>query len=454
MTELIALDRIQVKPNRQRRNFDLAALQELGTSLGESAFGMMHPIVLEPAEGGKFFLVAGERRFRATKMRAELTQTIRFCGDEVPVGFIPANDIGALDPIDAFEAELEENIRREDLTIVEKAQATAQLMELRSAQAAREGRPAPTVADITREIYDIPKNTAPGALGGFATNVRDQLMVARHADKPEVQKATSLKEAVKVIKKMEVAQANAQLAATVGPAFTVEMVKLDNIDSMEWAKTAASNQFDLIITDPPYGMGADEFGDSGASAPAVGAHSYDDSYENWLKIMEVFCPQSFRLAAPDAHAYVFCDFDRFTDLRARMQAAGWKVFRTPIIWHNPDGFRTPWVEKGPQRKYECILFALKGEKKVNAVKGDVLLYKKDAATGHPAQKPVSLITDLLARSYRPDSHVWDGFVGSGAVAEACYEYKVRFTGQERDPTHYGTALKRVKGLAAYDPGLF
>jgi len=278
--------------------------------------------------------------------------------------------------------------------------------------------------------------------------------VARHADKPEVQKATSLKEAVKVIKKMEVANANAQLAATVGPSFTANELRLEHADSMEWAKTATGGQFDVIITDPPYGMGADEFGDSGAGSPAVGAHSYDDSYENWCKIMDVFCPQSFRLAAADAHAYVFCDFDRFAELRTRMAAAGWKVFRTPMIWHNLDGFRTPWVEKGPQRKYECILFALKGEKRVNAVKGDVLAYKKDTATGHPAQKPVSLITDLLARSYSPSSHVWDGFVGSGAVPEACYEYKVRFTGQERDATHYGTALKRIRALAAYDPGLF
>lgn len=454
MTTFAPLTSIIVKPNRQRRNFDLASLQELGTSLGETAFGMLHPIVVEPAPDGKLYLLAGERRFRATSLRADLGQTIRHAGAEVPLGSIPVSDIGALDPIDAFEAELEENIRREDLTIVEKAQATAQLLELRAAQAARDGRPAPTAADLAREIYDIPKGRPAGQMGGYQTAVRDQLIVAKHADKPEVQKATSLKEAVKVIKKIEEAQANAQLAATVGPAFTSQALRLDHTDSMAWAKAADANQFDIILTDPPYGMGADEFGDSGAAEPAVGAHSYDDSYENWCAIMDVFCPQSFRLAAPDAHAYVFCDFDRFHELKSRMASAGWKVFRTPLIWHNLDGFRTPWVEKGPQRKYECVLFAVKGEKKVNAVKGDVLPYKKDSATGHPAQKPVSLITDLLARSYRPDSHVWDGFVGSGAVAEACYEYKVRFTGQERDATHYGTALKRIQALAAFDPGLF
>lgn len=454
MAEFISLDLIKVKPNRQRRNFDTATLMELGVSLGESAYGMMHPIVLESGEGGVYWLVAGERRFRATKLRADLGQTIRFAGQEVPLGCIPANHLGALDPIDAFEAELEENIRREDLTIVEKAQATAKLMELRAAQAAREGRPTPTAADIAREIFDIPKDRPAGQIGYPATAVRDQLMVARHANAPEVQKATSLKEAVKAVKKIEEAVANAQLAATVGPSFSSADLKLENVDALEWAKAAAGGQFDIILTDPPYGMGAHEFGDSGAGEPAVGAHSYDDSEETWRGLMEVFCPESFRLAAPDAHAYLFCDFDRFGELRDRMAAAGWRVFRTPIIWHNPDGFRTPWVEKGPQRKYECILFAVKGDRRVNVVKGDVLTYKKDSATGHPAQKPVSLITDLLARSYRPDSHVWDPFAGSGSVAEACYEYRVRYTGQELDPTHYGTALKRIKGLSALDPALF
>ena len=128
MADFISLDSIVIAPNRQRRNFDLNDLQELAASLGESGHGLLHPIVLRQVDG-KPTLVAGERRFRATKLRADLGQSIRFQGAEVPVGKIPFTDIGALDPIDAFEAELSENIHRVDLTIVEKAQATAELME-------------------------------------------------------------------------------------------------------------------------------------------------------------------------------------------------------------------------------------------------------------------------------------------------------------------------------------
>lgn len=453
MAEFVNLSDIQVKPNRQRRNFDLPQLMELGRSLGESAYGMMHAVVVERGEGGALFLLAGERRFRATKMRADLGQAIRYCGEPVPLGQIPIAEISSLDPIDAFEAELEENIRRQDLTIVEKAQATARLMELRAAQAARDGREAPSVADLAREIYDIPNHKPTREIGGYHTTVRNQLMVAKHADAPEVRKAVSLKEAVQAVKKIEERAHNAGLAAAIGPTFTANDLQLLNVDSMEWARSAPANQFDIILTDPPYGMGAHEFGDSGASDLGVGSHSYDDSYENWQRIMRVFCAESFRLAAPDAHAYVFCDFSRFEELRERMVVAGWKVFRTPIIWHNPDGFRTPWVEKGPQRKYECVLFALKGEKRVNAVKGDVLTYRKDAQVGHPAQKPVGLLSDLLARSYSPTSHVWDPFAGTASVGEACYDLKIRYSGQELDPAHYGNGLKRLRGLSSFDPAL-
>ena len=453
MAEFVDISSIEVRPNRQRKTFTLDSIIELGASIGESAYGLLHPIVLERGEGGKFFLLVGERRLRATKQRAELGETIRFRGEPVPLGKIPAIDLAQLDAVDAFEAELVENTHRVDLTIVEKAQATAQLMELRTLQAQRDGRPAPSVADIAREIYDIPKDRSKEPLGSLHTAVRDQLIIAKHASDPDVRNATSVKEAVKIVKKKAEAAENAALAASVGASYSTAWLSLENLDSMAWAKRAESGQFDVILTDPPYGMGADTFGDSGAANPAIGAHGYEDSYERWLELMETFCPQSFRLAAPDAHAYVFCDFDRFSELREMMSEAGWKVFRTPIIWHNPDGFRAPWPEKGPQRKYELVLFAVKGEKRVNAVKGDLLSYKKDAATGHPAQKPVGLLSDLLSRSYRPDSHVWDPFAGSAASAEAAHEYRIKWTGQELDATHYGTGLKRIKQLAAFDAAL-
>lgn len=431
-------------------------LAELRTSITETSYGLQHPIVVRRGERDMLFLVAGERRLRAAQEAFDLGRPLRHAGETLPLGEVPVVDLGDLDPVDAFEAELEENIRRTDLSMIENAQATAKLLELRSAQARRDGREAPKAIDIASEIAGITKPDSRETWKDAAaaqTKVRDQLIVARHAADPEVRKATSLKEAVKIIKKKEDAKQNAALAIAHGAVFKSSSHQLFNEDCLAWMATAAYQQFNLIITDPPYGINAHEFNDSGVGSDAA-AHFYDDSPESWSALMKVLPGALASVATVDAHAYLFCDFDRFPELRLRMSEAGWIVHRTPIIWHNPDGFRAPWPEHGPQRKYELILYARRGERKVNKLLGDVIECRKDSALGHPAQKPVALIENLLARSARPGDRVLDPFAGSGATIEACNNHKLACTAIEKDVAAYGIALKRLKALGSFDEGLF
>ena len=205
-----------------------------------------------------------------------------------------------------------------------------------------------------------------------------------------------------------------------------------------------AERFDVILTDPPYGMGADEFGDSGGLA--VDAHGYSDSEDYWKQLMEVFVPESYRLAKANAHAYIFCDVDKFAELRAMMGKAGWKVFRTPLIWFKPSASRAPWPDKGPQRKYELILFAVKGERNVTKMLGDVLQYNPDDNLGHAAQKPVELYKDLLGRSARAGDTVLDCFAGTGPILPAAHQLKVAATALEQLPANYGIMAKRLEGL--------
>lgn len=446
----LAIDLILVAENRQRREFDHDAMQDLMTSIQESAHGLLHPIVVRQDAKG-VWLVAGERRLRAIKEIYDLAGMIKHGGEVVPQGSVPIVDLGDLPPLEAFEAELEENIRRKDLTVLEAAQATAKLFELRGMQAQAKGVPSPTAADLAREIFDLPESRK-GAEGSAQAKVKSQLLVAKHSDNPEVRKATSLKEAVNVIKKADQVAMSQRLAETVGKTYTSANLKLFNADSLTWM-AGRESEFDIILSDPPYGMGADEFGDSNRPSE-MKEHSYDDSYPTWLSTMRVLAPALFAITKPSAHAYLFCDIDRFPELRQIMSEAGWDAHRTPIVWHNPEGFRAPWPDRGPQRKYELVLYATKGGKKTTKLAGDVLTYRKDAQVGHPAQKPVELLKDLLSRSAVPGDKVFDPFAGSGSTLEACHSLLLDCTGIEQDLTHYGTALKRVRALSAFDEGLF
>lgn len=452
MSELRDINSITIAPNRQRRDFDPEAIQELIASIQESAHGLMHPIVVRE-EDGVLILVAGERRLRAIKEINELGGVFMHGGLPVPKGQVPIVHLGSLSGLAAFEAELEENIRRKDLTVIEAAQATARLFELRSLQAEEKGLKVVTTGDIAREIFDIPASVPSGELGQAQSTVRNQLLIAKHAANPEVRKAKSLKEAVNIVKKADAAATSAKLAAAVGKDYGTKNLKLFNADCLAYMQETQLFSFDILLTDPPYGMGAHEFGDSNRPGD-MKEHSYDDSYEAWLEIMQVFPAATFALAKASAHAYVFCDIDRFPELRERMSAAGWKVHRTPLVWHNPDGFRTPWPDQGPQRKYELILYAVKGDRKTTRIAPDVLSYRKDAQAGHPAQKPVELLRDLLQRSAVPGDMVFDPFAGSGATLEAAHGLLLDCVGVEKDSTHYGTALKRIQALSALEPGLF
>jgi ParB/RepB/Spo0J family partition protein len=424
-----------VPQNRQRREFDLKALNELGESI--KSIGLMHPLVVREEED-IYVLVAGERRLRAITDMHALGETFRCAGQIIPHHFIPVITLGDLDELAREEAELEENIRRVDLTWQERASATARLSSLRLRQAEASGSPPPSVADIAVETR--------GTREGYHQEAtRREIILAKHLDDPEVKAAKSADEAFKLLRRKEDAQKRVQLAEEVGRTFTAETAHtLLNEDSLAWMAAAEADQFDVICTDPIYGINADEFGDSGGHT--AGAHFYEDSYETWKIHISALAKEGFRITKAAAHLYAFCDITRFEEFKSILTAAGWTCFRTPIIWHKPGGNRLPWIDSGPQRKWELILYAKKGNRPVTRIYPDLVTYPADENLGHNAQKPIGLYYDLLRRSVSPGDRVLDPFAGSGPILPAAQELKCRATALEIDPAAFGIGVKRLEKL--------
>lgn len=436
---ILPIDQIKISPNRQRREFDPEALQQLADSIDKN--GLLQALVVRPDEEGGWFLVCGERRLRAVRdYLLPIGGSLRYGGEVLVDGFMPANPIYELSELAAEEAELEENIRRVDLSWQERAAATARLSSLRSKQALSVQGTAPTVAEISLEVRGSSE-------GIHHEETRREILISKHLGNPVVATAKSLGDAWKALKREESLQRNAELAVTVGRTFTADLHTAHNEDSLLWMVNAPANQFDVILTDPPYGMGADEFGDSGGKVPVEG-HGYKDDADNFERIFSIFVWQSFRLAKSQAHLYVFCDIDHFTRLRGMFTVAGWDVFRTPLIWHKPNGNRAPWPSNGPHRKYEIILYAMKGKKNVTKLFPDLVSYNSDDNLGHSAQKPISLFLDLLKRSVKPGDKVFDPFAGTGTIFPAAHELKCTAVGIEQDTASYGIALERLKRLKA------
>ena len=112
--EVVSLKISQIEPNRNqpRRNFDEDALSELAQSIKEH--GVLQPILVRPMIYGGYQIVAGERRYRASRL-AGLTE-------------IPAI-IRELSDSETMQIALIENLQRRDLSPLEEAQGYRKLMD-------------------------------------------------------------------------------------------------------------------------------------------------------------------------------------------------------------------------------------------------------------------------------------------------------------------------------------
>lgn len=427
---------ILVPENRQRKDFDQEKLMDLALSIEKN--GLFHPIVVRQNDAGQILLVAGERRMKAIELIWALGRSFKYNNIGVVETLVPINWLGELDPIDAYEAELEENIRRIDLTWQEKAAATTQLYELRRLQAEKRNEPPPGIEELSAET------------SGNYEDTRARIMVAKHLDDPEVAKAKSLTEGLKILKRKEELKRSAELAKEIGPRFHSGLHKLTKGNCIEILSQIPDNLYDVVLTDPPYGMNAQDFNDSGGKA--AGAHFYDDSPEEWVRLMKGFLPQICRVTKTQAHLYMFCDIDNFWHAKQLMAWAAmetktsWRIFRTPLIWFNPQGMRAPWPEHGPQRKYQTCLYAIKGNKPALKLAGDVIQCGTDENLNHQAQKPMALYRELLSRSVRPGDTVIDPFCGTGTIFPVAHELKCIASGIELDEAAFGIAAKRLEGL--------
>ena len=450
----IPLTSVLIKPDRQRQEFSPEALQELVTSIEER--GLLHPPVLRN-ESGTWTLVAGERRMKAILQIWELGGTFNCDNEVVPEGHMPFTNLGDLTDLEAEEAELDENLKRKDLTWQEHAAAVAKLHRLRGSQ--QEAKSAATQIPVVRQTYaDTALELLGKSEGAYQDQIRKEILVSKHLDNPLVSKAKSADEAFKILKRQEESTKNVELARVVGATFNADLHTLLNIDCLDFMAEAADRpedeKFDVILTDPPYGMGADNFSDAGGKLVGI-EHRYDDSPEHFTALMTTWSALSYKVVKAQAHAYIFCDIDRFHELRALMQVAGWYVFRTPLVNHKMNSGRVPLPDQGPRRQYEIILYAIKGKKQTTHIYPDVISTSADENFSHGAQKPVALYQNLLQRSVRPGDRVLDTFAGSGTIFEAANGFKCSATGTELNPEYYGMCLARIARCKALEtPDLF
>lgn len=421
--QTISIHDIVISDNRIRKEFNEKKVLDLARSIEDK--GLFHPIVLE---NDRRTLACGERRMRALTLLAGEGKGYHCNNEYVLPGNVVFTILAELDPIKRLEVELEENVLRQDLSIQEYSKAVAELHKLRLQQHGAYDKNNKEGWNATRTAQEI---------RGDKTNKRDTsevfdaLLIADNLDDPFVAAAKNKSEAMRAIKDRKKIEHRNKRTKEFDASKTEHRLIL--ADSLNY-QLVNDNTFDIIITDPPYGM---ELHTTSMFDNEV--HDYDDSDEMFKKILEHFPDIAHNTTKPQAHCYVFCDPGRFTELFTAFELAGWECWPRPLIWHKGNIGSYGAGEYGFRQTYDAILFANKGRKPLNSVYDEVIHINQPTNHAHPAGKPWELYHELLQRSSVPGDRVIDFFCGSGPIFPAASKAKCVATGIEINEKYYQMA---------------
>jgi DNA modification methylase len=193
--------------------------------------------------------------------------------------------------------------------------------------------------------------------------------------------------------------------------------------------------FDVVVTDPPYGIGWKR-----------GAHNARNSKAHTgIKNDQDTSARDFVLEMVDRPAIAFGSF----------YAPFPKGIKQILVWHKPPDSGLVGSVTGFRRDAEPIF--LVGDWPTRTVKSSSVLrtLKGQAGTttetGHPHTKPVDLMKTLVGLA--PGTTVLDPFMGSGTTGVAAVKIGRKFIGIEIEPHYFDIACKRIQ--AAHDaPDMF
>jgi len=212
------------------------------------------------------------------------------------------------------------------------------------------------------------------------------------------------------------------------PYFNEDGITIYNADCLEIMKQFKDKSFDLVLTDPPYGIKRDSgFGGFGGfGEEKIQRRIYDDNWDNERPNKDYFD----NILRVSKKAIIFGG-NYFADLLP--QGKHWLVWDKlntmpsfgdcELIWTNFD--------RNSVKKYVVQWNGLLGKEKNRY---------------HPTQKPLALILRLVREYTNINDIILDPFIGSGTILVAAKELNRRAAGIELEKKYCDIAIKRIKNI--------
>lgn len=403
-----AVDAIIIPSDRQRQ--DLSGIDDLADSI--SRLGLINPPVI--SRDGT--LVAGERRLTACR---QLGWT-----------HIPIQYTDEMDPAQLHLIELEENIKRKDLTWQEEAKAIEAYHTLSKSIHGKEWRE----KDTGRSI-GLKQNT-----------ISQYLSVAENLEDEKVATAPKLSVAAGyVTRKRE--RESASVALDIKRSLGIEEDEpsetppLINTSFSEWIEQQdGKSSFNFIHCDFPYGINFDkQQGQNSANRDR-----YEDSFETYeALITDLDTAVKRGIVGESAHLMFWFSMSHFEYTKEKLEGQGWHVNQFPLIWGKSDNSGIlPDPARGPRRNYETAFLCSRGDRKICSAVSNVWWGARRAFPTHASEKPLPMLQHFFRMFVDEHTIMLDPTCGGGSAVKAASKAEAKFAmGLEVDKETYAAALQ-------------
>lgn len=221
------------------------------------------------------------------------------------------------------------------------------------------------------------------------------------------------------------------------------MINLMQGDCLELMKEIPDGSVDMVLTDPPYGMGFQS--NRSKSGPRHSPLMQDDAVDaRWVS-------ECFRVLKAGGGFASFCDWKTSCEWRSEIEAAGFNV-KSQVIWnrlhHGMGDLKGAFAPM-----HDVIWYASKGRRVFsNGRPKSVIEAKRPSPSednGHPTCKPVPLMEALInSICDGSDGVILDPFLGSGTTGVAAKNLGRSFIGIELDEEYFKIAKERIDAVEA------
>jgi len=415
--------------NTKRFRTDMGDIQEMVESL--AMYGLIQPIVVDELKGDEkylYTLAAGERRLTAALY---LGWTM-----------IEATVREELSDLERKELELEENIRRKDLTWIERVEALRQLDELR--RATYGSRLPGSIGNEGWTIQDTARSVG-ASLGKVSQDIKLACDLKKH---PELLKKIGNLPKTTARKIVEREMMTIRVRDQVERKEILLTSDLILGKAEKEIKNIRSKSVHCWITDPPYAVPEiNKVEEGGLTGKYDRGTNVGDEADMTIVYQELL-PEMNRVMVPGAHFYMFFGIEWRDRLIEVFEKNGFIVHGLPLVWpkHRTSMIPNPYHYIP---SYETILFGCKAPQCRILMKprsNCLLEFPADSPQirVHPLQKPLDLIKMFIENSTVFGETVIDTFAGSGVTLKAAKELGRRGIGFEKDETNFYEAQKFIR----------